>query len=113
MITGSRIQHFRSLWEAAILLLVLLSPVASFAQTKVRLCWTSFASNMSGSWVAYEEGFFKKNGLDVELIHIQSTSRAIQAEVADLHQFRYFLWQLLHIWPALVHSSSARSFPGG
>ena len=59
------------------------------AQIKVRLCWTSFASNMSGSWVAYEEGFFKKNGLDVELIHIPSTSRAIQAMLAGEMAFSY------------------------
>jgi ABC-type nitrate/sulfonate/bicarbonate transport system substrate-binding protein len=59
------------------------------AQMKVRLCWTSFASNMSGSWVAYEEGFFKKNGLDVELIHIPSTSRAIQAMLAGEMAFSY------------------------
>ena len=59
------------------------------AQTKVRLCWTSFASNMSGSWVAYEEGFFKKNGLDVELIHIPSTSRAIQAMLAGEMAYSY------------------------
>ncbi len=59
------------------------------AQIKARLCWTSFASNMSGSWVAYEEGFFKKNGLDVELIHIPSTSRAIQAMLAGEMAFSY------------------------
>src|SRR5260370_39935617 len=59
------------------------------AQMKVRLCWTSFASNMSGSWVAYEEGFFKKNGLDVELIHIPSTSRAIQVMLAGEMAFSY------------------------
>src|SRR5262245_340146 len=58
-------------------------------QTKVRLCWTSFASNMSGSWVAYEEGLFKKNGLDVELIHIPSTSRAIQAMLAGEMAYSY------------------------
>ncbi|MET0500278.1 MAG: ABC transporter substrate-binding protein [Candidatus Binatia bacterium] len=59
------------------------------AQTKVRLCWTSFASNMSGSWVAYEEGLFKRHGLDVELIHIPSTSRAIQAMLAGEMAFSY------------------------
>jgi ABC-type nitrate/sulfonate/bicarbonate transport system substrate-binding protein len=44
---------------------------------------------MSGSWVAYEEGFFKKNGLDVELIHIPSTSRAIQAMLAGEMAYSY------------------------
>jgi ABC-type nitrate/sulfonate/bicarbonate transport system substrate-binding protein len=42
---------------------------------------------MSGIWVAYEEGLFKKNGLDVELLHIPSTSRAIQSMLAGEIQF--------------------------
>jgi len=69
--------------------LILAMTAQAAAQTKVRLCWTSFASNMSGSWVAYEEGFFKKNGLDVELIHIPSTSRAIQAMLAGEMAYSY------------------------
>jgi NitT/TauT family transport system substrate-binding protein len=89
MIETILVQHLRPLLASAILLFAVSCPVASFAQTKVRLCWTSFASNMSGSWVAYEEGFFKKNGLDVELIHIQSTSRAIQAMLAGEMAFSY------------------------
>lgn len=58
----------------------LAAPVGS--QMKARVAWTSFASNMSGTWVAREEGLFKKNGLEVELVHIPSTSRAIQALLA-------------------------------
>ena len=80
----------KSLIPAAIAALVIFSTVtAAQAQIKIRLCWTSFASNMSGSWVAYEEGFFKKNGLDVELIHIPSTSRAIQALLAGEMAYSY------------------------
>src|SRR5262245_65220773 len=71
------------------LVLFIATTLAAEAQMKVRLCWTSFASNMSGSWVAYEEGFFKKNGLDVELIHIPSTSRAIQAMLAGEMAYSY------------------------
>jgi NitT/TauT family transport system substrate-binding protein len=73
----------------AVFLALALAPAGAWSQTKVRLCWTSFASNMSGSWVAYEEGLFKKNGLDVELIHIPSTSRAIQAMLAGEMAFSY------------------------
>ena len=71
------------------LVLFIVTALAAEAQMTVRLCWTSFASNMSGSWVAYEEGFFKKNGLDVELIHIPSTSRAIRAMLAGEMAFSY------------------------
>ena len=51
-------------------LALLLLPSAGWTQMKARVAWTSFASNMSGTWVAQEEGLFKKNGLEVELEHI-------------------------------------------
>ena len=56
---------------------------------KARVAWTSFASNMSGAWVAQEEGLFRKNGLEVELVHIPSTSRAIQVLLAGELQYTY------------------------
>ena len=59
------------------------------AQMKARVAWTSFASNMSGTWVAQEEGLFKKNGLEVELVHIPSTSRAIQVLLAGELAYTY------------------------
>ena len=52
------------------------------AQQKVRINWTAVTGAQSGIYVAYEEGLFKKNGLDVELIHIASSSRGIQAILA-------------------------------
>lgn len=64
-------------------------PLTGSAQLKTRFNWTSPASNLSGSWVAYEEGFFKKNGLEVELLHIPSTSRAIQTMLAGEIAFSY------------------------
>jgi NitT/TauT family transport system substrate-binding protein len=64
-------------------------PTIAWAQMKARVAWTSFASNMSGTWVAQEEGLFKKNGLDVELVHIPSTSRAIQVMLAGELQYSY------------------------
>jgi len=64
-------------------------PASSRAQMKARMAWTSFASNMSGTWVAQEEGLFRKNGLEVELVHIPSTSRAIQVMLAGEIQYSY------------------------
>ncbi len=72
----------RSLLQLLLLVSVAVLPATANAQSKTRIAWTSFASNMSGTWVAQEEGFFKKNGLDVELVHIPSTSRAIQTMLA-------------------------------
>lgn len=59
------------------------------AQIKTRIAWTSFASNMAGTWVAQEEGLFKKNGVEAELVHIPSTSRAIQTMLAGEIAFTY------------------------
>jgi NitT/TauT family transport system substrate-binding protein len=57
------------------------------AQQKVRLNWGAISGVMSPIWVAQEEGLFKKYGLDVELIHIASTSKAIQSMVSGEIQF--------------------------
>ena len=65
----------------ALFLVTIVLPFAARAQMKARFNWTSPASNLSGSWVAYEEGFFKKNGLEVEMLHIPSTSRVVHHEV--------------------------------
>jgi ABC-type nitrate/sulfonate/bicarbonate transport system substrate-binding protein len=67
---------------------VAMAPPAG-AQMKTRFNWTSPASNLSAGWVAYEEGFFKKNGLEVEMLHIPSTSRAIQTMLAGEVAFSY------------------------
>ena len=59
----------------------------SWAQNKVRLNWGAISGVMSPIWVAQEEGLFKKRGLDIELIHIASTSKAIQSMVSGEIQF--------------------------
>src|SRR5262245_5306144 len=58
-----------------------LSTIA-WAQTKTRINWTAVTGAQSGMFMAQQEGLFKKNGLDVELIHIPSSSRGIQAILA-------------------------------
>jgi ABC-type nitrate/sulfonate/bicarbonate transport system substrate-binding protein len=59
------------------------------AQMKVRINWTAVTGAQSGVFVAYEEGLFKKNGLEVELLHIPSSSRGIQALLAGELGFSY------------------------
>jgi NitT/TauT family transport system substrate-binding protein len=70
-----------------------LLPLASFSfaillatqawgQTSVRINWTAVTGAQSGLFMAKQEGLYKKNGLDVELIHIPSSSRGIQAILA-------------------------------
>ena len=50
----------------------------AWSQMKARGARTSFASNMSGTWLAQVEGLFRKNGIEVEWVHIPAPSRAIQ-----------------------------------
>ena len=57
------------------------------AQSKVRLNWGAISGVMSPIWVAQEEGLFKKYGLDIELIHIAATSKAIQSMLSGEIQF--------------------------
>jgi len=57
------------------------------AQNKTRLNWGAVSGVMSPIWVAQEEGLFKKHGLDIELIHIASTSKAIQSMLSGEIQF--------------------------
>jgi NitT/TauT family transport system substrate-binding protein len=69
------------------LLLVGTCASAVRADTRVRVNWGAVSGVMSTIWVAYDNGIFKKNGLDVELLHIPSTSRAIQSMLAGEIQF--------------------------
>jgi len=73
------LKSLAALW---LLTLLLISAPASLAQMKVRVNWSATAGGQSGFWVAHEEGIFKKNGLEVELLHIPSSSRAIQTMLA-------------------------------
>ena len=71
------------------LLMCLLLAAPALAQKNVRINWTAVTGAQSGVYVAQEEGLFKKNGLDVELIHIPSSSRGIQAILAGELAFSY------------------------
>ncbi|HEY1268696.1 MAG TPA: ABC transporter substrate-binding protein [Candidatus Binatia bacterium] len=46
---------------------------------KIRIAYSSISGNQVPAWVAYEKGFFRKNGLDAELIFIEAGSRAVSA----------------------------------
>src|SRR3972149_6939869 len=78
----------KTIFLAALVVFFSLAPSA-WAQSKVRINWTAVTGAQSGAYVAKEEGLFKKNGLDVELIHIPSSSRGIQAILAGEIAFSY------------------------
>lgn len=71
-----------TLFAATLLTLVVFSR-PSWAQMKVRLNWSAMAGAQSGFWVGYEEGIFRKHGLEVELLHVPSSSRVIQTMLAE------------------------------
>ena len=73
---------------AATILLLSLASGAS-AQNKVRINWTAVTGAQSGMFIAQQEGLFAKYGLDVELIHIPSSSRGIQTILAGEIAFSF------------------------
>ena len=60
-----------------------------WAQNPVRINWTAVTGAQSGLFMAAQEKLFKKYGLDVELIHIPSSSRGIQAILAGEIAFSF------------------------
>ena len=72
-----------------IIFLMVLFSFQAEAQIPVRINWTAVTGAQSGMFMAQQEGIFKKNGLDVELLHIASSSRGIQAILAGEIAFSY------------------------
>src|SRR3972149_12176911 len=54
---------------------------------KLRAAFTSISGNMTPLWAAREGGFFKKYGLDVELISMPSGSEGMSALIAGELKF--------------------------
>lgn len=52
------------------------------AAEKLRVAFPALAPGLSPSWVTYEKGIWKKNGVDVELILLSGGSRTIAALVS-------------------------------
>src|SRR6266480_7468319 len=78
------------LWQIALAAsLVFLSSSIALAQNPVRINWTAVTGAQSGMFMAQQEKLFKKYGLDVELLHIPSSSRGIQAILAGEIAFSF------------------------
>jgi NitT/TauT family transport system substrate-binding protein len=73
----------RRLLLAAVLFLVLVPALKAEAQERLRIAYTSTDTTNHPWTVAYEAGFFKKHGLDVELVYIGSTTVAVTAILAQ------------------------------
>jgi NitT/TauT family transport system substrate-binding protein len=75
--------------KLTVVFLTVVFSVQAEAQIPVRINWTAVTGAQSGMFMAQQEGIFKKNGLDVELLHISSSSRGIQAILAGELAFSY------------------------
>jgi NitT/TauT family transport system substrate-binding protein len=46
---------------------------------KLIIAYSSVSGNMAPLWITHERGFFRKNGLDVQIVFIESGSTAVQS----------------------------------
>ncbi len=74
----------RNVWPAAIVALILLflSPplVAAAAETpRVRIAYGAFRETISALWIGVEQGFFRKHGVNVEVIAIRTGGQTLAA----------------------------------
>jgi NitT/TauT family transport system substrate-binding protein len=67
----------------AALLVIMLMPATSPAQTKLRVGYSSVSAGQSVIWVTKDAGLFQKNGLDVELLFVPSASLMTQTLIAQ------------------------------
>jgi NitT/TauT family transport system substrate-binding protein len=59
-------------------LIALWSPGAGAAEKKVNVAYSSVSGNMAPLWIAHEGGFFRKYGLDAQLVLIEGGSKAAE-----------------------------------
>ena len=71
-----------SLAVASFVIGVLLLPGSGGAQERMKVAYSSIDTSNAAWYTAQEAGFFKKNGLDVELIYIPSTTTAVSSILA-------------------------------
>lgn len=67
---------------AALVLILALSLTSLQAKERVNLIYASISGLFLGTWVAREAGYFDREGLEVNLIYVQSAGTAIQAMMA-------------------------------
>lgn len=49
---------------------------------KVTIAYSSVSGNMAPLWITHERGFFRKNGLDVQLVFIESGTTTVQSLIS-------------------------------
>ncbi len=69
------------------LLLIVTAAEAQTKLTPVRTAYSAVSAGIGTLWLTHEEGFFRKHGLDSNLIYIRGGSTAVQAILAGEIQF--------------------------
>lgn len=69
-------------FAATLILDAAIAPAADRPLQKVNVAFSSISGNMAPLWVTQDKGFFRKNGLDVQVILIESGTTTAQALVA-------------------------------
>ncbi len=64
------------------ILILLLVPSKLLAQYRIKVAFSAMTANNAPFWIALDKGFFKKNGLDVDLIYVAGGSRLVTAMLA-------------------------------
>lgn len=59
-----------------------IAPAADRPLQKINVAFSSISGNMAPLWVTQDKGFFRKNGLDVQVILIESGTTTAQALIA-------------------------------
>jgi NitT/TauT family transport system substrate-binding protein len=69
---------------------VFISPTASTAEKatepalpKIIIAYSSISGNMAPLWITYEKGFFRKYGLNVQIVLVEGGSRAAQSLASE------------------------------
>jgi NitT/TauT family transport system substrate-binding protein len=82
----SKKRRNRRLMTLPFILMLLLPMVVIAAESaperaldKIRIAYSSLSGNMAPLWITQERGFFRKHGLDVQLVFIESGSTTVQS----------------------------------
>src|SRR5438128_2099798 len=65
------------LWMLIVVCALFVKPI--FAQERMRIAWAGSTPSNTPIWVADQKGFFKKNGLNAQVIAISASTIVIQA----------------------------------
>ncbi len=76
-------------WPACVFAAICFSVLSVSAQEgrKLRAAYTSFSGNMTPLWAARDGGYFKKYGLDIDLISMPSGNEGMNALIAGELEF--------------------------